>query len=76
MIYMLPLLRIAGQTTGLIGLTFFLDTHGRPVLKATKINSNIFSDIFSHEQHRALQLVIIQGVPKKHGNSVTNSISS
>ena len=48
------MLRIAGQTAGPIGLTFFVDTHGCYRLKKSKIFfSNFLKIFFFHGQRRA-----------------------
>ena len=60
------MLRIAGQTTGPIGLNFFVEIHAWPGGVIGYKDSNffilniLFKDIFSnffHGQRRALQLV-------------------
>ena len=59
------MLSIAGQTAGLIGLKFIVDTHGCPgMLNAKKIKHFFlkiyFIIFFSGQRRRALQLVIFK----------------
>ena len=42
------MLRIAGQTAGPIGLTFFVDTQGLPGGVLGYKNSNFFSNLFKN----------------------------
>ena len=51
------MLRIAGQTAGLIELKFLWKLMGGPVFFSFPFFSKFFSFLFFHSQHRSLQLV-------------------
>ena len=66
------MLRIADQKAGLIGLKFFVDTHGGPegaIGENSKFFFNIFFSFF-HGQRWALQLVLDKINPVSDVNCV------